>query len=68
MKKNMDQRLARLLERGFDWSHVEDDTIEVRCSQCEALCVNNTACHEQGCPNQTHECADECSSPEEERC
>jgi hypothetical protein len=24
--------------------------------QCEAVVINGVACHEHGCPNQTHEC------------
>jgi len=31
--------------------------IKVRCSQCEALVINETPCHETGCPHATHECA-----------
>jgi hypothetical protein len=45
--------LQSLRDRGFD-----DSTVVPfrrawipRCSQCEALIINGTPCHEQGCPN-----------------
>lgn len=41
-----------LIELGFD----ETTADAVRCSQCEAVCINGTACHERGCPNETGEC------------
>jgi hypothetical protein len=54
-------RLESLLMDGFDRSHVEYDDddapfIDVECSQCDALCVNGTPCHETGCPNTVFEC------------
>ena len=41
------------LERmGFS---VDDNRLS--CNQCEAMVINGTATHEQGCPNSKHECA-----------
>jgi hypothetical protein len=39
---------------GFDRTIVDRarGTITVSCSQCAALVINGTACHEHGCPNQ----------------
>ncbi len=54
MPKSQQAKLAQKLreQRGFDRSYVADDGyVKVRCSQCEALVINNTACHEGGCPN-----------------
>lgn len=28
----------------------------VKCSQCEAMVINDIPAHETGCPNATHEC------------
>ena len=28
------------------------------CSQCDAVRINGVLCHEHGCPNQLHECAE----------
>ena len=52
------ERLDRLVRLGFDRSAIneEDGTIRVSCSQCAALVINDTACHETGCPNRMHEC------------
>ena len=54
--------LAELHARGFDLSEVSGPKghrhCRVRCSQCEALAINGLACHEQGCPHQTRECAE----------
>ncbi len=36
-----------LVALGFDKS----TTHRVSCSQCEALVINQTPCHEHGCPN-----------------
>lgn len=46
---------ASLRNRGFDQSYYDKDSgaYRVKCSQCEALCINGTATHEHGCPNQT---------------
>jgi hypothetical protein len=48
---------AVLRRRGFDRCRVRRHdggrfAVRVGCSQCQALCVNGTACHEAGCPNQ----------------
>lgn len=77
--------LEQLHERGFDQSaheasHDANKTgFKVKCSQCDALCINGVPCHEEGCPNQTHECAEcdtqipkrqrlceSCANPQEE--
>jgi len=49
-------QLDRLIERGFDRSRIVEDKIFVKCSQCEALVINGTSCHESGCPNAVHYC------------
>lgn len=46
--------LGVLLRRqGFDLTAYDRSTgyCQPRCSQCEALVINGTACHEHGCPN-----------------
>lgn len=56
--------LEQLLERGFDKSF--DSTydshmkrgIQVGCSQCEVTVINGVPCHETGCLNEKHECAE----------
>ena len=50
--------LQTLIALGFDRSsHVAfTKQFKVRCSQCEALVINNVPCHETGCPNARHEC------------
>ena len=50
--------LASLRAHGFDGSkHIPfTKRYRVRCSQCEVLVINGLAAHEQGCPNQVHEC------------
>lgn len=50
-------RLDRLLALGFDLSRQYDRDdggtyVRVRCSQCDALVINGTPCHETACPNQ----------------
>jgi hypothetical protein len=53
------QRYDALIDAGFDRSRCEErdefgrfsKAIYVRCSQCEALCINGVPCHEIGCPN-----------------
>lgn len=42
-----------LIGRGFDRSYSlgVGRGWKVRCSQCEALCINGIATHEHGCPN-----------------
>lgn len=53
MSEHPIKRLLReAKEQGFDKAEItEDDTVYIECSQCEALCINNVACHERGCPN-----------------
>lgn len=41
---------------GFDQTTKQGQYLRIRCSQCEATCINGIACHETGCPNQTYEC------------
>jgi len=50
----MSSRLQRLRDAGFDLSrHIPfKKEWRVRCSQCEALVINGTPCHENGCPNR----------------
>jgi hypothetical protein len=49
MSASVLQRLKRL---GFDLSQRKPEGgWRVRCSQCEAVCVNGIPCHERGCPN-----------------
>ena len=60
-------RLQELEWTGFDQSYAlgRDDlgrfskAIRVKCSQCEALCINGIAVHEQRCPNQPREQQDD---------
>jgi hypothetical protein len=46
--------LPDLIMQGFDLSrpNPSDNTIRVRCSQCEALVINGVPSHETGCPNR----------------
>jgi hypothetical protein len=50
--------LQVLKQSGFDESYNIPLTkrYKVKCSQCEALCINNYPTHERGCPNQRYEC------------
>lgn len=50
--------LDRLRAQGFDESYHVPFTkqYKVRCSQCEAVCINGMATHETGCSNQRFEC------------
>ncbi len=50
--------LQRLRLLGFDESkHVPfTKHFTARCSQCMALCINGTPCHETGCRNAMREC------------
>ncbi len=43
-----------LRSQGFDLSEYDrsDQRWRVRCSQCQALCINGIPTHEIGCPNQ----------------
>jgi len=43
--------LETVLACGFDRSTKDGPYIRVRCSQCEALVINGSPCHETGCPN-----------------
>lgn len=45
--------IQQLYAQGFDRSEVVpfESRWRVRCSQCEALCINGIPCHETGCPN-----------------
>ena len=49
-KSNLGKKLRA---RGFDLTRYDRSTgyYSPRCSQCEALVINGTACHERGCPN-----------------
>lgn len=52
-------KLDELHARGFDGSaHTfgRPNLISVSCTQCQALVINGTPCHERGCPNAMHEC------------
>ena len=48
------EKLEELERQGFDKCSADEDedTIRVRCSQCEALVINGRATHEMGCPNK----------------
>jgi hypothetical protein len=51
------QMHENLIRRGFDLTdHTRSRFARPRCSQCEVLVINGVACHETGCPHQTHEC------------
>lgn len=49
--------LATLRTLGFDLAvHLPfTRQYRVRCSQCEALCINGVPTHETGCPNIPHD-------------
>lgn len=51
---------ARLVALGFDLSYTIpfERGARIKCSQCEAVCINGVPCHERGCPNETFECAE----------
>ena len=52
MTSKVRDRLQSLQDRGFDQTYlVRGGMLRVRCSQCEAVCINGIACHETGCPN-----------------
>ena len=50
--------IATLEALGFDQSfHIDfTNAYKVRCSCCEALCINGVPTHERGCPNTRYEC------------
>ena len=57
IKANSIRLYNGVVARGFDASTViAGGAVRVRCSQCDALCINGIAAHEHGCPNMTHEC------------
>lgn len=37
--------------RGFDLTTRSGKYLRPKCSQCQVLVINGTACHETGCPN-----------------
>ena len=48
-KRLMGQRLRK---RGFKATYDKESRgYHVHCDQCQALCINGVATHEQGCPN-----------------
>jgi len=49
-KVNLGQQLRC---QGFDetWYDRSTGYYHVKCSQCEAVVISGTACHERGCPN-----------------
>ena len=54
-------RVQQLRDEGFDQSTYSGlsagrPSWRPKCSQCEVLVINGTACHETGCSNQTFEC------------
>lgn len=54
-------RVQHLRDKGFDLSESIpfESTHRVRCSQCEALVINGTPCHETGCRNQKRRSVEE---------
>lgn len=44
----------KLKRAGFDLSEKVrgEPRFRVRCSQCQAMCINGVPTHERGCPNQ----------------
>ena len=52
MKSDAAKLAAKLRRAGFDKSTTSDGYVRLGCSQCQALAINGTACHEQGCPNK----------------
>lgn len=52
------ERIARLTAQGFTATPTDSGRyLRVRCSQCDALVINNVATHERGCPNRPrHQC------------
>ena len=56
-----ENRIARLERLGFNVDTLPgSNRVQVTCDSCEALLINGTATHEQGCPNSKHECAGCC--------
>ena len=54
----LQDRIDELEQDGFDQCRIDGKRIHVKCSQCDALCINGVPCHETGCPNivKTVEC------------
>lgn len=53
--RNKRQRLYNsLVRRGFEPTWYGDG-YRIRCSQCQAMCVNGIPIHEAGCPNDREE-------------
>lgn len=52
--------MAELEELGFDKCRQVEvgERITIGCSQCAAVAINGVPCHETGCPNMRHECAE----------
>ena len=46
-------RIRALTEQGFTVAR-QGRYLRIRCSQCDALVINNVATHETGCPNDPH--------------
>jgi len=46
-------KTKRFHAQGFDRTTYDrsDRSYRIRCSQCEAMCINGIPCHERGCPN-----------------
>ena len=46
-------KVEQLCRLGFDQSYAIpfEKAWKIRCSQCEALCINGVPTHEHGCPN-----------------
>ena len=49
-------RLADLHAMGFDESVKSGRYFDLKCSCCNAVAVNGYPIHENGCPNDMHEC------------
>lgn len=49
-------RLSQLRQLGFDDSSRAGRYLRAKCSQCNAVVINGTPCHERSCPNAMHEC------------
>lgn len=54
MSSPVQDQISHLRSCGFDRSRTSPDSVDhvrVGCSQCSALVINGTPCHETGCPN-----------------
>lgn len=55
---DLDARIQELEARGFDaCGPLDTGGIRVGCTQCEALVIQGTPCHERGCRNAMRECS-----------